>query len=610
MAVRPGKVPAQRVLFIGGAFAVVYATLFARIVFLQTAKVGEFRDKAKTAHKTDRDLLPVRGRILDCRGRELARTVEESAVIVYPRLILAPQLAADILSKHTGVPRSKVLALLRSGESPITITRTLPRVAAARLRSDLLWEKSPDGKKLKGRPPKLLAGIETQKTMRREYPLGWIGAKVIGSVNSLGQGIAGVELAENATLSGQSGEIEAMFDRFGNPVPIRIKHRKPPVPGKDIVLTIDSRIQFAAEQALKKQVTAFKAESGECIVMDPKTGRVLALAEYPGFNCNHVSPKESKRLTSVSMAHVYEPGSTAKLVTAMTALSHGLGNVTACCTGRVPVPGQRSVRCPCSVRFRERGQPVTIARMLKYSCNTESTALARRLGQEALLAGYRAFGLLSALDLPGYGHTAGGVVPPLKERKAMWLTNASFGQGVATTRLHLCRAYASVANGGSLMKPMLIQEVRTPGGAVSKAYRPEVVGSVGSPADCSRVLQYLVGTVEEGTGKNARVSGFAFAGKTGSAQMFGKHGVIPGALVASFVGVGPVEDPGLAILVTVEKPKGSTHGATVAAPVFREVAETALWCVGKVARSPQMPVPAASRKAPRVSERTVAGQQT
>ncbi len=247
--------------------------------------------------------------------------------------------------------------------------------------------------------------------------------------------------------------------------------------------------------------------------------------------------------------------------------------------------------------------------MLKYSCNSEAWALARRMGAEALYEGYKNFRLFEPIELPGYGVTKPGLLPTRENRDQMWTVTASFGQGIATTRLHLTRAFAAVANGGRMMQPMLVSETRSPEGDVIKKYTPRAIATVASPEHCATVMQYLVEGVKDGTGKSAQVNGFTIAGKTGSAQVFDRHGVVPGAFISSFAGIAPADDPANAILVSVERPKGSTHGSVVAAPAFKEVAKMALWCAGKVSRNPVQPAPA-PRRATNVSERRVAGGHT
>lgn len=601
--------PGKRILIVSAFIAGVYLLLFGRIVFLQTVRASEFRAKASEAHKTEDKLKPIRGRILDCNGIVLARTIEESTVTLYPVKIANTALAAEIVSRHTGIPEQRVLAELKSGKSPNILVRHLPREVAERLHSDLLYRKT--GKRWTSWPEGWLNGVAVKSVVRREYPLGPVGANVVGILNSEGKAISGVEKDLDSELRGRPGSIRGMFDRHGEPILTLIKSRTPAVPGQDIVLTLDSRIQAAAEEAVKKQVQQHRARSGQCVVLDIKTGAIRAIAEYPSFDRAVPDRRSLDLLVPVSLSQVYEPGSTAKLVTAVTALSHRLGNVTCQCTGTIYVGKHRQqrVNCPCAARFREPGQPVTIAGMLKYSCNSEAWALARRMGAEALYEGYKNFRLFEPIELPGYGVTKPGLLPTRENRDQMWTVTASFGQGIATTRLHLTRAFAAVANGGRMMQPMLVSETRSPEGDVIKKYTPRAIATVASPEHCATVMQYLVEGVKDGTGKSAQVNGFTIAGKTGSAQVFDKNGVVPGAFISSFAGIAPADDPANAILVSVERPKGSTHGSVVAAPAFKEVAKMALWCAGKVSRNPVQPAPA-PRRATNVSERRVAGGHT
>ncbi len=553
-----------------------YAAVFVRTGYLQTVKVEEFRERASKDRKHETELPAERGRILDRNGRVLAYNVEECTVYATPRIIGDKRLASRVIARNLGIPEERVLSLLTARSRRFVLARSVPVENAVRLKQELL---------ALGPAPRI-NGVEVEHRSRRVYPLGRVGAKVIGAVNSAGVPVAGVEAWADRHLRGIPGTLVADFDRSGRPIPTRLKETRPPRPGRDVVLTIDSRLQFAAEQALERQVRAFGAASGSCIVMDPGTGEVLALAEYPSFDPNRLTPEdvEKRRIEPVAIAQLYEPGSTMKLFTAAAALEHGLSGVTARCTGVIPV-GSASVRCPCSVRRNEPGAPVTVKRMLQYSCNSEAVALARRMGSVTLYRELEKFGLLEGIEVPGLGRTVRGWLPDPNRHawSQMRLANVAFGQGVATSRISLTAAYAAVANGGTLLRPRLIREVREAGGGRVESMRQDVLGRVLEPQESARLKEYLASVVTDGTGKNAAIEGVWTGGKTGSAQIpaAGGRGFEPGGFIASFCGIAPLEDPAVVALVTIERPKLSTHGSAVAAPVFREVVSKALWCVGK-----------------------------
>ena len=557
-----------------------YCGLMVRTGYLQTAKVQEFRLRASQDRKHETELPAERGRILDRNGRVLAYNVEECTVFVTPRIIGDKRLAAKVIARHVGIPEEDVLSRLTSRTRRFVLARAVPVENAVRLRQELL---------ALGPAPRI-NGVEVEHRSRRVYPLGRVGAKVIGALNSAGVPLAGVEAWADGHLRGIPGSLVADFDRTGRPIPTRLKETRPPRPGRDVVLTIDSRLQFAVEQALEKQVRKFGASSGSCIVLDPSTGEILALAEYPSFDPNRLKPEdvERRRIEPSTLTHLYEPGSTVKLFTAAAALEHGLTGVACRCTGVIRV-GSATVRCPCSIRRSEPGAPVTVKRMLQYSCNTEAVTLARRMGSGALYRELEKFGLLDSVEVRGLGRTVAGRLPDPQEHtwSQMRLANVAFGQGVATSRMALTAAYAAVANGGFLLRPQLIREIRSPAGERVESYRRDVLGRVLEPAECARLKEYLGAVVTDGTGKNAAMDGVRTGGKTGSAQIPapGGGGFEPGAFIASFCGLAPLDEPAIVALVTVERPKGSAHGSEVAAPVFREVAAKALWCVGESARS-------------------------
>ncbi|MEI6915619.1 MAG: penicillin-binding transpeptidase domain-containing protein, partial [Armatimonadota bacterium] len=534
----------RRITRLWPVLAFGYTLLFGRVVFMQTVKTPEFKHHASQDRDVKHEIPASRGRILDRNGKELAFNLDECSVIVYPKLIGDKAKAAEILARNLGLDKADVLNILR--------TKTRYTVLADSVRVE---DKLTIQRELRSAGPKArINGVDFKMFSKRIYPMGAVCAKLVGSVNSKSLGTAGVEQYANKMLAGQAGAVWADFDRYGRPIPTRIHRRVEAVSGKDIVLTIDSRIQYAAQDALAEQVRAYGAKSGSCIVMDPNTGELLAVAEYPTFDPNHMNKVDPDTMTSTSMIHIYEPGSTIKLMTAAGALSSGLQNVTTVCTGRIPV-ASKVIACPCTVRKRK-DNPVTVQKMLQFSCNSESTALARRMGSQRVYDELKLFGLLDHLEIAGLGISAGGMMPdPAKyEWPTLRLANVSFGQGVATTRMNLLNAYAAIANGGTLMNPQFIREVRTAGGDTEKTFKPTAIRRVATKADCDTLKGYLRICVEDGTGKNGQIAGFIVGGKTGSAQMPKEsgRGFESGAYCASFIGIAPLNDPKLKILVSVE----------------------------------------------------------
>lgn len=553
--------------------AVVYLTLFGRMVVLQVWQGPDLRVRAEKERSASIELPALRGRILDRNGKVLAQSVEERRVVVYPWMIGDKPKAASILSKFVDVSEQDILRRLNAGgRERWVIQQALSPEAAVELRRELL---------LAG-PKARLNGIEDQRAVTRIYPLESLGAKLLGSVNAEGQGVAGAEAACQTVLAGKPGRMSAFFDRRGNPIPTRMRQIILPKDGSDIVLTIDSRIQFEAEKALEEQIKSYQAQSGSCIVLDAHTGEILALAEYPSFSPGKLTSRDMDNLAVGSLVHIYEPGSTLKVFTAAAALEKGLENVTSTCTGQIHV-GDRVLRCPCSARDRGFGNSVTIERMLQVSCNSEAAKLARILGSATVYEELERFGLLDRLNTPGLGRSAAGLLPD--PRKVNWsavrLANVSFGHGVAISRLNLSSAFGAIANGGQLMRPYLVKEIRS-GGQATFTETPKAVRTVVTPDIAARLRGYLRTAVEDGTGRHADVPGIPVAGKTGSAQMLAEsgRGYSSGDFVASFAGFAPADKPRVAILVTIEKPRGSTHGGVVASPVVKSVVEKALWYTG------------------------------
>ncbi len=575
----------RRIRFAWPILVLLYVGLIGRIAYLQTTGAQDLRKRASADRKDCIELTAERGRILDRNGKVLAFNIGEQRVVLHPKLIKDKRLAAQILSKHTGLTEADVFNRLTSGKAYVLLVGRISPESAAKLNRDLLDTDAKAG----------IKGVDIESFSRRVYPLGSVTAKVVGAMGTVtakvdgkpvtkSAGISGVEMFSNLLLEGKPGLLWADFDRSGGPILTRPRKTLEPIPGHDIVLTIDSRIQFAADKALRQQIEKYRAQAGSCIVMDPFTGEILALAEYPSYDPSHIRPADVRHMGLSALRGVYEPGSTMKLLTAAAAMRYGLAGVTSRCTGAIQVGGH-TLRCPCSVRRREPGMPVTIARMLKYSCNTEASTLSRRMGAVKFYDELERFGLFQRWDIAGLGQSAGGLLadPKKKPWPQVGLADVGFGQAVATSRINLLTAYGAVANGGMLVRPKIIKEVWQSGVAKMPSGTPYAARRAVSVQTSRKLLQFLQGTVEEGTGKNARIEGFAVGGKTATAQIAAGHGrgFIPGAFIASFAGIAPLDDPKVAILVAVERPRGSTHGATVAAPVFKEVAEKALWCAGK-----------------------------
>ncbi len=355
-----------------------------------------------------------------------------------------------------------------------------------------------------------------------------------------------------------------------------------PRAGAQIELTIDAALQRVAEAELERAVREQEAKAGTLIALDPQTGEVLAMATVPRFDPNRVASSKAEQWRNRTVTDVFEPGSTFKAMLASAALGAGVvrpEDRISCENGSYEV-GRRVIRDshPHGV--------LTFADVIAQSSNIGSAKVAERLGAERFNAVLEAFGFgrPTGIDLPG---EASGLLRPVKRWGRIHLVTTAFGQGIAVTPLQLTRAFAAIANGGKLMRPYVVRRVADASGAVRLVRHPEVETEVISPAVAHAVTELLVGVTETGTGKQARISGFRVAGKTGTAQKVDPKSGHYSARdrMSSFVGYVPAEDPALVILVVIDTPRKATYGGVVAAPVFRAVAEYGLTRRGVLPRA-------------------------
>lgn len=536
----------------------LYCLIGLRLFYIQVILAPEFKKKA-SAHVVKIPLLARRGTIYDRSGKKLALSIDGYDIFADPTMVRNKKEVAAKLAPLIGWNEESVLrALNRRG-----------RFAYLLRRADVeLWRKI---------EAENLPGIDANPTMKRVYPGGSLAAHILGFTNVDGAGIEGLEKAFDRELRGKDGYVVAEVDARGKIIAGSRRERVEPVHGKDMVLTIDSTLQHCLEMALAKSYTDHAAVGASAIVLDPKTGQILALANMPTFDPNHVDVSNADMRRDRAVTDIYEPGSTLKTVTASAALNEKVidQDDTFNCSGSMRI-GRRVVRCSLHPPFMGGHGSCNVAKILKYSCNMGAAGIGFRLGSEKLFNYEKAFGLYEkpGTELPG---EMLGMCDRWQDWPRVKLANVAFGQGIAVTPLQLTKAYSAVANGGMMMRPYIVKEIRLPDGTTETVKTPVVVRRVISEQTAAVVSQALHGVVTGGTGKTARVEGYKVAGKTGSAQKAAAGGFAAGRFIASFVGFLPLTDPRAVILVVVDEPKGTHWGATVAAPVFQQVAREAMW---------------------------------
>lgn len=541
-----------------------YLILAVRLFYIQVIRSPHFKAKAEELVVAKIRLPARRGTIYDRNLNKLAITIDAYDIAVRPSVLKKDKIR--VLTQLASLLGMDAQSLVRKAEGrnkPFYVMRGADIDVGERVRKA-------------GLP-----GVDALRTLKRVYPYGQLAAHVIGFTNVDGDGIAGLERVFNKELKGADGYVMAERDARGKIIAGSRKLRIEPVQGKDIVLTIDATLQNALEtQLYNGAYEKFHAAGASAVVMDPKTGEILALANCPSFDPNNVRSSDPASQRNRAVTDLYEPGSTLKTITACAGLEEGVIDThdTFVCNGSVTI-GRRTIRCSLHPPFMHGHGSVNVAKVLCYSCNIGAAGIGLRLGAQKLYKYEEAFGLYEKPGSKLDGETCCTWHDTWRDWPDVRLANIAFGQGIVVTPLQLAKAYCAVANGGLLMRPYVVKEIRRPDGSAEKVFRPHVERRVISERTSSMVREMLHGVVTDGTGKTAKVEGYKVAGKTGSAQKASTSGLgyAPGKFVASFVGFLPVTDPRLVILVAVDEPQGTHFGATAAAPVFREVARTAMW---------------------------------
>ena len=544
-----------------------FMAISGRLVVLQVFDAGSLDQAAARQRLTVIDLPATRGRIFDRNLGDLALSVPARSIWADPRLVKDKQATAARLSRILGVKKAKLAERLALKSHFVYLARKIPKQTGdviQRLR---------------------LPGVFVEVDVARRYPSGSVAAQVLGFVDAEGNGVAGIEQQYDGLLRGHAGKIQLERDPQGRAIPQGRRSLEPAVPGTDLVLTIDQQLQYVTEQSLARAVREHKAKAGSVVVMSPRTGEILALANVPTFDPNRIARSKPDARKNRAIADVFEPGSTNKTITAAAALQHGV--VTPRTETIVP---DNLPLCPEKTFHDSHSHApelMTFADIVAKSSNVGTIMAARNLGKDRL---YQAevdfgYGRRSGVDLPG---ESPGIVRAAKDWYCTDLGTNAIGQGVAVTVLQMASVYATVANHGVLRAPTVLRGTVDASGRLAKADRRpgRRVLSARTAKTLSKILE---GVVEEGgTGTAAALDEWRVAGKTGTARKPdpNRRGYLPGAYVGSFIGFAPAERPQVVVAVVIDQPTRGYYGGSVAAPVFKEVASSALRRLGVVPTLP------------------------
>ncbi len=540
-----GRIAALMAILSAGALILIGQLLRWQVLEHQT-----FLALAEEEHQAENTIRPRRGAIYDRNGFLLAADTFEYAVSASPPMISDPHTTADRLFPLLGMSRDQTLAMLISDAPWVPLARGVPQPLGETI---LEWD---------------ITGIQVETHPKRVYPAGTLAAHLLGFVNNNDNGFYGIEGYYDAMLRGTPGLQQGERDPFGSSIPIGPGQYIPPRDGKSLVLTIDRTAQYIVERELADAIERYQAESGTVVVMDPKTGDILAMASWPPYDPNYFAETDQRYFPDPAVSEQYEPGSVFKVVTLAAGLdSEVITPETTIYDGGAIEVGGRTI-------YNWDRQPhgtVNMATVLGKSLNVGAAQVAVMLGKERFYTYVRRFGFgrITEVDLDseGPGTLKAPGDPDWHESD---LGTNSFGQGIAVTPLQMTVAMAAVANDGLLMKPHLVKQIIE--GDHTLSVRPTVVRRAILSQAAQSLTELLIVAVNQET-ELAQVPGYRVAGKTGTAQIPVPGGYHPSLTVASFAGYLPADDPVLVILVVIHKPQTAPWGGQVAAPVFARIAQ-------------------------------------
>ena len=549
------------------AFWMLVAVL--RLYDLQVRNYDDFAERADQQQRRVVVLDPPRGTIYDRQGRELAVSVEVRSLAADPTLVEDAEAAAAALAPILGVERGALGRRLQAPGQFVWLARKLDVARAQEVEAlDL-------------------PGVFTLPESKRYYPMRELASQVLGYVGTDNSGLAGLEYRYEDVVATDPGSRRVVRDaRFGT-----VRHPRGEVsaarPGRDLYLTLDATIQHIAERELDLAMRTSGSQLGMVVLMDPRTGAILAMASRPTFDPNHFDEYPRDTWRNPVVQDTFEPGSTFKMVTLAAALEQNAIDPLAkidCGMGGIVLHRTR-------INDHKPFGLLTTREVIAFSSNVGAIKLGAKAGREPLYETLRRFGFgrPTDVDLPS---ESGGIVRSFDEWTPLAPAYISFGQGISITALQLTTAFAAVANGGYLLKPYVVDSVGDGQGGREPWREREVVRLTVSPSTIDQVRSMLETVVVEGTAKSAAVEGYRVAGKTGTAEkVVSGRGYAPNKYVASFAGFAPVSDPALVGVVILDEPWPLYHGGEVAAPVFSAIARQALIYLG-VPPERQLPPPA------------------
>jgi cell division protein FtsI (penicillin-binding protein 3) len=552
-----------RIIMIFMFLFILFVALISRAFQLQVLSGQKLKKLATRQHTTVLQLQAERGIIYDRNGEKLAISIMADSVCADPSKIIDPAATSRQIAKILNLESQDVFKKLSTPKNFCWLARRIsPEQSAFVQNADI-------------------EGIFLVKEPKRFYPNGELAAHLLGFVGLDASGLEGLERKFDESLRGKSEKLAWARDAKGKKLFLRVENSEiQKDDNMNLVLTIDNRIQYLVETSLKEAVLDKGAKGGLAIVMDPKTGEILALANQLGFNPNNVDGLSPDRWRNRAITDYYDPGSTFKPFLVAGALEEKIireSDKFFCENGNYKV-ADRVIH----EANKKRHGTLTVREILKYSSNIGSAKIAQKMGKEKFYDYIQKFGFgaKTGIDLPG---ESTGLVRPVKDWVNVDTAMIAFGQGISVTAMQLISAVSAIANNGVLMKPYVVRGIADQDNRLIKLYTPTVVRKVVSPGVAKRLTNMLTDVVgaDDGTGKNAKIVNVAVAGKTGTSQKFDStRGVYSSEKVrTSFMGFFPADNPQVAILVILDEPQRDKWGGVASAPVFKKIGEQILNCI-------------------------------
>ena len=532
------------------AIFIAFIVVEARLYWLQIVQHAEFSEQARGEQIRKIEVTPKRGTIYDRNLQKLAINIPSYSLYARPKEISNPKQVATLLAPLLKTKSSLLRNKLAQKQIFVWLERKLP----------LSQKKQIENLNLEG--------IGFVEESNRFYPQKELASHVLGFVGVDNQGLAGVEFFYDNELKGQRGHFWIRRDALGYEIPFARETLQTLVPGKDLVLTIDSVIQSIVEEEVAIALKETQAKSVEALFMDPHTGEILALSRRPSYDPNHYADYPASARKNHLIQSIYEPGSTFKVATASVLLGENLVDMKE----KIFLEETLRVADHTFTDWKEFNISLDFYGIIQHSSDIGTIKLASRINNDIFFQYIKhfGFGTKTGVDLPG---EEGGIVRPSSSWSLTDPPCIAIGQGIAVTPMQMVTFLSAAVNGGKLLRPYVLRAILEPGGKVIKKNNPHVVRRIISDSTSSILREFLKGVVAGGTGKSAGVSGYFVGGKTGTAQipLSGARGYADGRYIASFMGFAPVGSPRIAGIVIIKEPTGAYWGGEIAAPVFGRI---------------------------------------